>query len=241
MNTEMLRRLTEPGVTEANDPYCLGLGEAEKLLAGARWQRLLVMGDSIAAGNGDPVDGYLDRSWADRLAAALGLAGQTAYLNLGHVGAHAAEIRQWQLARALAFGADLALVVGGANDAFRRSFEASAVEADLAHIVGTLSEAGALVVTFGCFDMGRTSFLPPDRRRGLSERLHILGRLTETAGRRHGGVHVDFLRHPAFSDALLSADGLHINRRGHAVVATEVIRSLAHHLAEQVVRTSVTS
>jgi hypothetical protein len=49
------------------------------------------MGDSIAAGLCDPVPGYGDRSWADRLAAALA---PTAYLNLGHVGARAAEIRR---------------------------------------------------------------------------------------------------------------------------------------------------
>jgi hypothetical protein len=56
---------------EANDTYCLGPDEAGALLAGAPWRRLLVMGDSIAAGIGDPVQGYLDFGWADRLAAAL--------------------------------------------------------------------------------------------------------------------------------------------------------------------------
>jgi hypothetical protein len=89
--------------TEANDPYCLRPGEAEALMAGAPWRRLLVMGDSIAAGNGDPVNGYVDRSWADRLAASLGSVGRApAYLNLGHIGARAAEVRERQLERALA-------------------------------------------------------------------------------------------------------------------------------------------
>jgi lysophospholipase L1-like esterase len=214
-------------MNEANDTYCLGADEAGALLAGAPWRRLLVMGDSIAAGIGDPVEGYLDRGWADRLAAALA----AAYLNLGRAGAHAIEIREGQLGQALAFGPDLAVVAAGANDAFRRSFAAPAVEAELERIVSALSDAGSLVVTFGCFDLGRTSFLPPERRAGLSERLHDLGRLTEEICRRHGGVHVDFLRHPALDDRLLSADGLHINRRGHAIVAAEVIRSLSRHLA----------
>lgn len=227
--------MTDTHPSEANDPYCLRPGEAKALLAGAPWRRLLVMGDSVAAGTGDPVRGYLDRSWAERLAAALGPAGRPAYLNLGHPGARAAEVRAGQLDRALAFGPDLAAVTAGANDAFRRSFDALAVEAELSHVLGALSDAGALVVTFGCFDLGRTSFLPPERRAGLSERLHTLGRITERVSRRHGGVHVDFLRHPALTDALLSADRLHINRRGHAVVAGEVIRSLARHLAARVV------
>ncbi len=226
--------------TEANDPYCLGGGEAEALLAGAPWRRLVVMGDSVAAGIGEPVDGYLDRSWADRLVAAVGRTGRPpAYLNLGRVGARAAEAREAQLDQALAFRPDLAVVAAGANDAIRRSFAAPAVGAELAHILGALRDAGALVVTFGCFDLGRTSFLPPDRRTGLSERLHALGRITEGVSRRHGGVHVDFLRHPALADGLFSADRVHVNRRGHAIVAAEVIRSLAHHLAEQAVGTPV--
>lgn len=213
-------------LTEANDPYCLADDEAT--LAGAAWRRLLVMGDSIAAGTGDPVDGYVDRSWADRLAAALG---PLAYLNLGHPGALAEDVRAGQLDRAVAFGPDLAIVAAGANDAFRRAFDASAVEAELTRILGALHAAGALVVTFGCFDMGRTSFLPWDRRAGLSERLHTLGRLTEALSRRFGGIHVDFLHHPALTDDLLSADHLHINRRGHAIVASELTRSLAQFLA----------
>ena len=72
-------------MNEANDTYCLCADEAGALLAGAPWRRLLVMGDSIAAGIGDPVQGYLDGGWADRLAAALA----AAYLNVGRAGAHA--------------------------------------------------------------------------------------------------------------------------------------------------------
>ncbi|MGE5155876.1 MAG: SGNH/GDSL hydrolase family protein, partial [Betaproteobacteria bacterium] len=176
------------------------------------------MGDSIAAGIGDPAPGYVDRSWPERLTHALHVVGRElpAYLNLGEVGARTAEIRRRQLRRALAFGPDLAIVTAGINDAFRRSFTAAEVEAELDAIVGPLTGAGALVVTFGCFDMSRTSFLPLERRAGLSERLHALGELTANVSQRHGGLHVDFLRHSEISDDLLSADGLHINGRGHA-------------------------
>jgi lysophospholipase L1-like esterase len=218
--------------TEMTDPYCLGPGEADGLLGDAPWRRLLVMGDSVAAGLGDPVPGYEDRSWADRLAAILAPAGTpTAYLNLGHIGARAAEIRAAQLTRALAFGPDLAVVAAGGNDALRRSFSPAAVEAELTRIISPLHARGALVVTLGCLDVSRTDFLPPERRAGLRERLDELGLLTERVTRRHGGVHVDLLQHPAQVDDLFSADRLHPDRRGHAIIATEVIRSLARHRA----------
>jgi lysophospholipase L1-like esterase len=217
----------DPYHAERGDPYCLDAPAGATLLGRAAWQRLLVMGDSIAAGIGDAVEGYRDRSWPDRLADALS---PSAYLNLGQAGARTTEVRANQLGRALAFGPDVAVVAAGANDALPRSFDPVDVESELDRIVAALNSVGALVVTFGCFDLGRTSFGSPDRRAGVSERLHALGRLTAAVSRRYGGVHVDFLRHPALSDSLMSADRIHINRRGHAIVAADVIRALAEQV-----------
>jgi len=90
---------------------------------------------------------------------------------------------------------------------------------------------GATIVTFGCFDVGRTAALPPEQRAEMSQRLRTLGCLTEGVCRRHGGIHVDFASHPAQAGGVLSADLLHINTRGHAVVAAEVIRALAKRIA----------
>jgi lysophospholipase L1-like esterase len=188
------------------------------------------MGDSIAAGVGDPVPGYVDLPWADQLAGALGCR----YLNLGRHGARASEARAGQLVPALAFRPDLAIVAAGANDALRRSFDdpaaRAAVATELGRIVTALHDGGALVVTFGCFDLGRTSTLPLGDRAAVSVRLRELGRLTETISVRHGGIHVDFLDHPDFSDALMSSDGIHVNRRGHALILAEVLRALRQRL-----------
>lgn len=196
------------------------------------FQRLLVMGDSIAVGTGDPVPGYPDRSWADQLVSALR---PRAYLNLGHYGARAAEIRAGQLGPALAWRPDLAVVAAGGNDAIRRSFVRPAaqesVAAELDRMVGELSTAGALVVTFGCLDLGRTSLVPAAQRPDISHRLRVLDRITEEVTARHGGVHVCFLDHPAVDDSMFSADGLHANRRGHALIATEVLQALGRRRA----------
>jgi lysophospholipase L1-like esterase len=223
-------------------------GEAQSLLAAAPWRRLLVLGDSIAVHPGDPVEGYPSRTWADRLADALPA---VAYLNLGVSGARAADVRAEQLTRGLDFRPDLAVLVAGANDAARRSFAPPAVTADLEFMVSALAAAGALVMTFGCFDIGRTAPVPPEQRAAMSARMRALGRLTGETCRSHGGLHVDFADHPtqtghpdesthppqsrgsalvddrAQSRGVSSADLLHINARGHAVVSTEIIRALA--------------
>jgi lysophospholipase L1-like esterase len=203
---------------EALDRHCLRPGEAEAQLAGARWGRLLAMGDSIVVHPGDPVAGYRAGTWTDRLVAALGT---TAYLNLGVSGARVAEIRAGQLAAAVRFGPDLAILAAGANDAVRRSFDPAVAEAELEPMIAALAGSGALVVTMGCFDVGGPE---------VSARLRVLGALTRGLSQSHGGIHVDFADHPAQQEGVLGADGVHINARGHAVVATEIVRALGNLL-----------
>lgn len=217
---------------ERHDPHCLDQTTQAQLLGAAPWRRLAVLGDSIAAGVGDPVPGYVDLSWADRLARVLPTAERpTTYLNLGVRELRAAEIRQQQLARALAFGPDLAVVTAGGNDMLRRSFDSAHVEEDLDAIVGALASTGCLVVTFGLFDLSRTSFIPDGMRADLHARIRVLNGTTRRVTARHGGVCVDFFDHPALDDCLLSADMTHPNRRGHACIATSVVQALAQRVA----------
>lgn len=182
------------------------------------WHRIAVLGDSIAVHPGEPVDGYPTLTWAECLVRTLD---PDVYLNLGVAGARAAEISAEQLGPGLAFRPDLAVVAAGANDAARRSFRPEEVEAELAGMIGPLSRAGALVVTLGCFDLSAT--LGADTAR----RLRALGALTERLSRLHGGLHLDFAHHPAQHDGVLGADGLHINARGHAVVAAALLAALS--------------
>jgi lysophospholipase L1-like esterase len=214
-------------MTEADDPYCLQPAEAEAMLADAPWRRLLVLGDSIAVHSGDPVDGYANRTWVHRLAAALRL---DECRNFGVTGARLADVRTGQLNDGLTFYPDLAVVAAGANDVLPSSLPVDLWVA-LERIIAPLSRLGALVVTFGCFDVGRTARLPAGQRAALSERLRTLSRVTEEVCLRHGGIHVDFADHPAQRDGVLSADLLHINMRGHAVVASEVMRALGARLS----------
>jgi lysophospholipase L1-like esterase len=211
-------------MSELDDPYCLDPAAARTLLDGAPWRRLLVLGDSIAAHPGDPVPGYPERTWAEQLTAALRPA---AYRNLGVIGARAAEIRAEQLPRALTFAPDLAVVAAGANDALRRTFAPDAVAAELEALIDPLHRGGALIVTFGCFDVGRTAPVSPQQRAAFIERLRVLTALTAEICHRHDGLHLDFAEHPAQETGVLGSDLLHINARGHAVVAADLVTALA--------------
>lgn len=215
-------------VEEASDPRCLPPGQAHALLDGAPWRRLVVLGDSVAEGLGDPVDGYQHRPWADRLAEALRRhRPDLAYLNLGRRGLLAAQVRVRQLAPALAFGPDLAVVTCGGNDMFSPAFDVDAVQSEVEAVVRALRGCGVYVVTMGLFDITRAVRPDPAVRR----HLYQLSALTRRVARRNGALYVDLTTHPASADpGLYSRDRLHVNARGHAVAAAEVIRSLGSHL-----------
>jgi lysophospholipase L1-like esterase len=212
---------------ELDDPHCLPEAELATLLRDAPWRRLAVFGDSVAEGIGDPVPGYRDASWADRTAAALESAvGPIDYLNLGVRGLTAAEIRRTQLRSVQAFGPDLAVVSAGANDALRRALDPAALEGELEAIVGPLAAAGCLVVTFGFLDLSRVAEVPPAAREAMQGAIGRVNAVTRRVTERHDGVHVDFFNHPALDPSMFSADLIHPNRRGHAHIASDVVRAL---------------
>jgi lysophospholipase L1-like esterase len=235
--TGTVRRRLRETARERLDPDCLPPSVLADMLASSPWRRFAVLGDSIAAGVGDPVDGYRDVSWADRLDDALrgrdvtsdtGGAPRrtTAHLNLGVRGLRAGEIRATQLDEVLAFGPDLVVATAGANDMLARRFDPERVEDELHAIVGPLAASGALVVTFGLLDLSRVAGVPDGARAGLRQGLEAINAVTTRVTARHRGLFVDFFEDPAVGDHMMSADQLHANRRGHAHIAAVTARAL---------------
>jgi lysophospholipase L1-like esterase len=218
-------------LTEATDPYCLRDGESATLLRGHPWRRFVVLGDSVAEGMCEPVDGYSEVQWADRIAAELSaVCPGLAYLNLGRRGLRAHEVRAAQLAPALEFGPDLALVVCGGNDAFRPGYDPDAVDAELAAIIIPLQQAGADVITVGMFDVSHSPAVPAAVRSGLGERMRLLSSRTAALAARLGTIHVHLTDHPAGTDpSLYSGDGRHGSARSDAIATAETLRRLATH------------
>ncbi|WP_089154204.1 SGNH/GDSL hydrolase family protein [Micromonospora sp. NBS 11-29] len=219
-------------LTEATDPWCLRPGEAGELLREHPWRRFVVLGDSVAEGLCEPVDGYPDVQWADRIAAELrAVRPDLAYLNLGRRGLRAHEVRATQLADALAFGPDLALVVCGGNNVLRPGYDPDAVDAELAAMVTALHDAGADVMTVGMFDVSHSPAVPDMLRAGLGERMRRLSRHTRAVAERLGTLHVHLTDHPLVADpSLYSGDGRHGNARSDAIATAETLRVLAAHL-----------
>jgi lysophospholipase L1-like esterase len=214
---------------ETDDPDCRAPAELAALLADAPWQRMVVLGDSVALGVREPVSGYRDLSFADRVAEAFSDGRpHFAHHNLAIREQRLRQIRDSQLGLALQLVPDLAIVAAGGNDALRRSFDADLIRAGLRDLVEPLAANGALVVTIGLFDLARSGLVPPGLVPGMTERFDALDELTAEVAARIGGLHVDTHHHPRGADpSIYSSDGMHANSRGHAIAATAIVGTLA--------------
>jgi lysophospholipase L1-like esterase len=193
------------------------------------WRRFVVIGDSVAAGVTEPVPGYPDAGFADQVAGALG-AGRArfAYRNLGVRDARLADVAGHQLAEALAFGPDLAIVVAGGNDALGRGYEPERIRAGLVRLVAPLALSGALVVTIGMFDLARSGLLPPHLAPVMTRRFDEVDRITAQVASAFGALHVDTHHHPRAADpSIFASDRIHANARGHAIAAEAVMGALS--------------
>jgi lysophospholipase L1-like esterase len=226
--------MTETVLSEWTDPAVLPAAEAAAMLAGAPWRRMVTIGDSVAQGVREPVPGYRDLSWTDRVEEALGAVapGFTA-INLGRRDLVAAEVRAAQLEPALAFKPDLAFVVAGGNDMLRPEFDADGVRRELAAMISAFRAAGADVVTIGLLDITVAGLGPARYREVMSARTRRLAALTADVAAELGACHThNPPDHPVAADpGIYSSDQLHLNARGHAFAAANTVRALAAHLA----------
>jgi lysophospholipase L1-like esterase len=213
-------------MTVTRELHVLPFPDLAALLRGAPWRRVVALGDSIAEGVREPHPGYVDLSWIDRIAGPLRTVVRgLAVTNLGLRDVRAAEVRERQLPAALDFRPDLAVVAAGGNDALRRSFVPDDVGRELNGIVGPLRGAGADVLMIELLDIVASGLVPAEHAGPLDERMRALAEVTRAVADRHGAMLVEMRHHPASADPdVYASDRLHLNARGHAIVATEAIK-----------------
>lgn len=189
-----------------------------------RFERYVAIGDSTSEGLDDPdgQGGY--HGWANRLAERIAAQqGSLLYANLAVRGRTTRQIREEQLAPALAMRPDLATVSAGTNDVLRRRFEPEVFAADLEAMLNALVQQGASVLIFTLPDL--RDVMPIAKIMG--ERVLRLNEAIRGCCTRSGAVLCDLAAHSIASDPRLwSDDRLHANSIGHARIAD----ALAYHL-----------
>ncbi|MFD3510345.1 SGNH/GDSL hydrolase family protein [Nocardia sp. NPDC058666] len=212
---------------EANDPLVLPPDQRTALLAGAPWQRFAVLGDSIAAGIGDPSPGYAPTGWAQRVAADLTVANPAlAYRNTGRIGATSGQVIEQQLNEILEFAPDLVHVSCGGNDLFTAGGDVDQVHENLSTILTALSATGAQLSIFTMCDVWDSERMAP--MRPMRERMAALNEVLRSVATEFDAVLTELWDHPLrLRPEVMSADLIHFATNGQAVLASAVVGSLA--------------
>lgn len=190
-----------------------------------RFARYVALGDSSTEGIDDPdkLGGY--RGWSQRLAERVHLSqgGGLRYANLAVRGLTTAQVREGQLAAALALRPDLATVFCGTNDVTAPRFDAAKVQNDIEHMQRALVAGGATVLSFTLPDL--TPLMPLARL--IAPRIAALNQALSRASLRTGAILVDFAAYPVATDRRLwSDDRIHANSAGHARIADALAEAL---------------
>jgi lysophospholipase L1-like esterase len=189
------------------------------------FHRYVALGDSGTEGVGDePHPDGSERGWADRLAEFLAEANpQLLYANLAVRGRRLAEVREEQLAPALALEPDLATVIAGINDLLRPRFDLGASLGQLEAMLRALRQAGATVVTGTYPDV---SPINPVARL-TRKRLGFFNAGVRDVARRTGALLVEAEDFPLLADKRLWCDDrLHLSPVGHRGLAAATARTL---------------
>jgi lysophospholipase L1-like esterase len=189
-----------------------------------RFERYVAIGDSTVEGLDDPDGRGGYRGCANRLAERIAAEqGSLLYANLGLRGRTTRQVRDEQLAPALAMKPDLSTVVAGTNDVLSRRFDPRGFGGDLFAIQNALVNQGAAVVTFTLPDL--TPVMP--FARVLGSRVLRMNDEIREACLRSGAILCDLAAHSVASDPRVwSADRLHANAAGHARIAEALAYSL---------------
>lgn len=192
-----------------------------------RFERYVAVGDSTTEGLDDPDGSGGFRGWANRLAELIAAhQGTLDYANLGIRGRCARQIKDEQLAPALALRPDLATVVAGMNDLLRSSFDARAIAADIGDMQRALVDRGCTVLTFTIPDISRRLAMGPLARM-LSRRTLALDDEIRRVSPESGAILVDLAAHDLARDPRMwSRDRLHANAEGHARTAAALAQAL---------------
>jgi len=187
--------------------------------------RYVAIGDSLSEGVGDdPHPDGTPRGWTDRLAEALAAHhGGVEYANFAVRGLRSAQIRDTQVAPALALRPDVVTFTAGMNDLLRPRFDVAALRAALVDIVRPFTETGARVLVVPIPDIRSVS--PAGRL--LGPRRLALNAIYRHLAEEHGMEPPAETTGTIFEDVRAWADDrLHLSPLGHERLAAAAADAL---------------
>jgi len=185
----------------------------------------VAIGDSFTEGVGDELDDGRVRGWADLVAAGLAAAATdtVTYANLAIRGRLLGPIVASQLDPALALKPELLTINGGGNDVMRPRVSITGVADQIAAAVERATSTGTRVVFVS--GANPTQHLPLGA--SIERRGNLLAAAVEERFASLDVTHVNNWVDDELADIRFwSRDKLHLNPRGHARVAANVLAAL---------------
>jgi len=187
----------------------------------------VAIGDSFTEGVGDELDDGRVRGWADLVAAGLAAAAPdtetVTYANLAIRGRLLGPIVASQLDPALALKPELLTINGGGNDVMRPRVSITGVADQIAAAVERATSTGTRVVFVS--GANPTQHLPLGA--SIERRGNLLAAAVEERFASLDVTHVNNWVDDELADIRFwSRDKLHLNPRGHARVAANVLAAL---------------
>lgn len=197
---------------------------------------LAVLGDSTAAGIGDPLGDGRFRGFGPLLARAMGEPRRVRFVTTAQSGARVRCVLRDQLPVAVQARPDLAVLIVGINDTLRSDFAPTELHDDLSGIVAALTATGATVLTVRYHHHGRVFPLPPFLARALDNRIDALNDVIDRVVRDHGARCLDLAALPAcYEPGVWSVDRLHPSERGHRLLArgfADLLLAAGHQIGD---------
>ncbi|MEU2030614.1 GDSL-type esterase/lipase family protein [Nocardia amamiensis] len=125
--------------------------------------------------------------------------------------------------------AELVHLSCGGNDLFLPGGDIADLRENLDTLFGTLARTGAQVVTFTLADVWEIERMAP--MRPMRDRMAALNDLIRELAARYDALLLELWDHPLrLRPDLMSADLIHFSMSGHAVLASDMVRTLADHI-----------
>jgi lysophospholipase L1-like esterase len=187
------------------------------------WSNYVAVGDSLTAGRGDHAPAGARVGWARRLAGILSArtAVPCALTNLAADGARVTAVLERQLPSVGEFGPDLVSVTVGMNDIRDPGFSLDRFAAEHGRLLDGLMLTGATVLTCTLPDIAGNLPLPAGLVGVARQRMEQASEIIRDQSAACGARCLDAWSMPVAADPdLFAPDRVHLNARGHLMLAT---------------------
>lgn len=181
--------------------------------------RMVILGDSAAAGVGDQVDEGIYRGWGHYLFKAMPSIKE--YHNLSRPGARVSEMATSQLEIALEIKPTIAIFICGGNDVLRNNFKPQDMYFQMEKIIQKLEEIGCAVFAMNLHQPSKIIPLPNILKKVLDRRVMALNLVFESLEKNHGLKLLNITNiEEVYDKSIWHVDRMHPNKIGHQKLAT---------------------